>query len=302
MGASAGAWAILALRVLLVGVERVLLRAFGAGRAPEEAAAAFFGVGALVLLPFAAPWTRGDWSLLRLAAPSGLIYAGAYWLYVSAFSRGEVSAVAPLGALSGVFVVWLASVFYDEPLSWPVLLGAGLISASAIGLQPTGGSEQGAAGRPRRRWGTAEWQMTGYALLTALTRMLDRAAARGAPGSATLYAWAVFTIVALCQCALLAARGRLRGLGELVAGRPWIALAAGTCNGGSFLLLVVAMASLPVSLAEPLTACSLLVSAAIAWLAFREPVRARWLPTLGVIAGTWLLVVGGSPLPGSPQG
>jgi hypothetical protein len=41
------------------------------------------------------------------------------------------------------------------------------------------------------------------------------------------------------------------------------------------------------------TALSLLVSAALARLWLGEPVRARWLPTLGVLGGTWLLLRGG---------
>jgi drug/metabolite transporter (DMT)-like permease len=282
-----GAWAVLATRVARVGVERVLLRAMGEGRSAEETAAAFFGAGALMLLPAAAPWTRADWAFLRWAAPGGLVYAVAYWFYVAAFAQGDVSAVAPVGTLSGVFVVLLGWLVLREPLSWSAALGVALIAASALALRPR--PDRAASARPR---GVAYGQMIGYAALTALTRLFDHAAAKGAPDAAPLYAWLVFSEVACCQCLLLAAQRRLGHLWALVSQRPLLVLAAGACNGGSFLLLVVAMTMLPVSLIEPVTACSLLVSAVLAWVVFREPVRRRWLPTLGVILGTWVLVAG----------
>lgn len=335
-------WLVLAVRILLVGTERVLLRVLGEGRPPAETAAAFFATGALVLLPFAAPWASRDWAILRVALPSAAVYAVAYWLYVSALSQGEVSAVAPLGALAGVFVVPLAFFVHGEGLGVAKWLGVGVItlSASLLGSSARGGSLRVAnpAGvdvapatrvltramvrvglrcgrdvvaapglhrlrgwRPaspasRARWMAfgrgAAWQMVGYALLTATTRMLDKTAAQGVPGAAALYAWVVFSGVALCQCGLLAVTGGLGGLHRLGRSRPWVMLSAGVCNGGSFLLLIVALARVPVSVAEPVTALSLLVSAGLAWLVFREPVRSRWWPTLGVIAGTWLLVAG----------
>jgi len=278
---------LLLLRVVLVGLERVALRRLGDFASPTACAAAFFGVGALVLLPFARLGQLPHWAFLRVALPAGLLYAVAYWFYVSALAQGEVSAAAPLSALGGLFVVVLGRLVYGEPLTLAKTAGALLVAGGAAAAQ--GAPRPGAGARPAL-------QMGAYALLSAVTRMLDKAVAVGGGPAAGTYAFCVFTITALAQLGLLAVSGGLGELGGLIAGRPALALAAGACNGGSFLLLLAALASVPVSVAEPVTALSLLVSAAVAAVWLGERVGPRLLPTAAVVAGTWLLV-GGGPLP-----
>lgn len=277
----------LGARIALVGLERVLLRRMGAFAPPTTCAAAFFGVAALILLPFAGLGRIQDWSFLRLALPSGMVYSVAFWLYVSALSRAEVSAVAPLSGLNAVFVVILAALVHREPLTAAKAAGAVLVAGGAAALH--GGTRRGGLSP-----GPA-LQMVAYALLTAMTRMLDKAGASWAPSAGGAYAFCVFAVTAVCQLALLAVTGGLRGLAALVVSRPGLVVAAGACNGGSFLLLVLSLAALPVSVAEPATALSLLVSAAVAAVWLREPVGARLVPTLAVVAGTWLLVQGVAP-------
>ncbi len=287
--------AVLISRILLIGVERVLLRRIGSVGGPTECAAVFFGVGALVLLPFAHLGQIQDWDFLRLAVPSGLIYAVAYWFYVSALSGGEVAAVAPLSAANAAFVVLLAFLMHGEPISPTKVGGAGLIAAGAAFLQrraPAAGVPAPSIRRPRLA--AASWQMLAYAGLSALTRMLDKAnasAARSAP--AGTYGLVVFSVVAAAEFTLVLVTGRLPRFLTLLGRQPIAALAAGTCNGISFLLLLVALTLMPVSVAEPITSLSLLVTAALAWLWLREPVGARWLPTVAIIVGTWLLVADG---------
>ena len=259
---------------------------------PAACAAAFFAVGALLLLPFARIGRLDDWSFLRLALPAGLVYTVAYSQYVSALARSEVSAVAPLSALAGPFVVILGRVIYREPLTVEKVAGVLLVAGGAAAVQGLGG-----------RGGlspVAAAQMAAYALLSAGTRMLDKATALAAPGSSAAYAFTVFAITAICQLGLLAWTGGLAPLGRLVRGHPGTVLTAGACNGGSFLLLLLALGSVPVSVAEPVTTLSLLVSAGIASVWLHERIGARLVPTLAVIAGTWLLVRAGGLLPWLP--
>lgn len=275
-------WIALGLRVVFVGLERILLRALGDSAPADACAAAFFGVGALVLLPFVRAGSLLQGSFLRLAVPAGLVYAVGYWLYVSALVQSEVSAAAPLASLSVLFVVILARIFYGEPLSPGRILGAVLITAGAATVRA--GAGHGALP------GGAAVRLVVYALLTAVVRMVDKASAAGGPGAAGTYAFLVFAVTALSQVVVLLASGRVRHLVSLARARPGTVLAAGIFNGGSFLLLILALGRLPVSVAEPLTACSLLVTAGAAALWRRERVGARLLPTLGVIAGSWFLV------------
>lgn len=285
MGAAAAA---LGVRILLVGVERTLLRRMGQQAGDLESAAVFFTMGALFLLPFAGLPAVRDWSFLRLAIPSGMVYALAYWLYVSAIARAEVSRVAPLGALGGVAVAIMAVWTHGEPLSW--LKGAGvlLVAGGALQLQR---SRTSAAGTGDRGMALPALMMVGYALLGAAARLLDKSGASEAAGAtAGAYAFVVFAVVALAHTAVLTASGRLPGAVRLVRAEPLLTAAAGVCNGGSFLTMLLALTVVPVSIVEPVTALSLLVTAAVARLWFHEPLGGRVLPTLAVVAGVWLVL------------
>ena len=281
-----GAPTALAIRVLLVGLERVLLRRMSEDGGTTECAAAFFGVAVLVLLPFSGLQHVRQWSFLRLAVPSGMIYAVAYWLYVAALTGADVSAVAPLSSTSTVFVVGLAAVVHGEGLAPAKVLGALLIAGGAVFLQWRSHGVSG--GAPPR----AVAAMLAYALLTAVTRMLDKAHAATGSVPAGAYAVCVFAVVAACHLAVLLATDGWDRLRRLARRQPLAVACAGVCNGGSFLLLLLAMATLPVSIAEPVTALSLLVSAGVAAIWFREPAGARLLPTIAMVAGTWMLVRG----------
>lgn len=285
------AWLTMGLRVAFVGIERVLLRRLGDDAHPLAISVLFFGMGALLLLPLARPWTWSDWSYLRWALPNGVLYALAYAFYVSALSAGEVSVIAPLGSTVSVFVILFAFLVYAEPLGWSKCVGALFITAGAITLQPGRNLRQSLGSLLRRGPGRA---MLLYALITSITRILDKGAAAAAVSAAT-YACTVFATVAVLQAFWLLAHRLGREILRPLRRQPVIALSAGVCNAFSFLLLVEALHFLPVSIAEPLTAFSLLVSAGVAWVLLGERLAPRILPTLGIIAGTWLLAVGLAP-------
>jgi transporter family protein len=92
---------------------------------------AFAIVAATGVLPQWKEISSRAWIFLVL---SGLA-TGASWLcYYRALQLGEASKVAPVDKLSVVFVVLLAAIFLNEPLSVRVLCGAALIAAGAIVL------------------------------------------------------------------------------------------------------------------------------------------------------------------------
>jgi len=285
------AWLAVGVRIGLVGAERVLLKRLGGKGGALAATFVFFAVGAVGMTPFALNAGPVHPAYLLLALPSAAVYTVAFLCYVSALREGEVSAIGPLGSTNAIFVVLLAAALYGESLTLAKVAGTLLIVGGAAALQAGSRLSMGlrrlARDRPARR-------MLAYAVLLALTRMLDKAGAGQAP--AIVYAWTVFVAIAGLLAVELVRRGRMSEVVQCVAAAPAVALGAGLCNGGSFLLLVVALSRLPVSLAEPLTALSLLVSAILARLWLHEPIRARWLPTLAVVAGSWLLLgPGGTP-------
>ena len=75
--------------------------------------------------------SRRTWVFLILSG----IATGLSWLcYFRAIQLGEVSKVAPVDKLSVIFVIGLAALFLNEPLTIKHWIGGGLIAAGAIVL------------------------------------------------------------------------------------------------------------------------------------------------------------------------
>lgn len=85
---------------------------------------------------------RGAWEPLSRVSRFGAamlvlsgVATGLSWLcYYRALQLGPASRVAPVDKLSLALVVVFAAAFLGEPLSWKVVLGAGLVVAGVIVL------------------------------------------------------------------------------------------------------------------------------------------------------------------------
>ncbi len=88
---------------------------------------------------------RGEWEPLDRLSLRGMEFlclsglaTGLSWLcYFRALQTAPASRVAPIDKLSVAFVILLAFAFLDEPISWKVLLGGGLVVAGAVTLATT---------------------------------------------------------------------------------------------------------------------------------------------------------------------
>lgn len=80
------------------------------------------------------PWNRLSTSAMTFLVLSG-IATGLSWLcYYRALQLAPASQVAPIDKLSLVFVLILAWLFLQEPMTWRVALGGLLIVAGALTL------------------------------------------------------------------------------------------------------------------------------------------------------------------------
>jgi hypothetical protein len=130
--------------------------------------------------------------------------------------------------------------------------------------------------------------MIGCSLLMAVGRTVDTSQVRSVGSS--VYAFAIYAAVTFWLGVFVIASGRAGDAVRLLRGRPLTAVAAGAVNAFSYLLLLVALGSLEVSVAEPASMLSLLVTLVLAGVVFRERIGPRFLPTLLMIAGAWLLL------------
>lgn len=279
-------WA-LSGRIALLGLERILLKALTRDRDPVATAALFFGIGAITLLPIALylhePFPS-DPSLLLRPLAAIMIYAVAFGLYVAALKAGDATIVAPLYHGNGFFILLLAVLFLGESLTLPKILGLLLIVGGAGVLE----AEKGIPSPRRLLARTDARLMIASAALLAMGRVIDK----GALTHFDPYTYALLTNtgIAAALIAYLAVRGRIGAL-SLAFERPVLTLTTGAVNGVSYLMLLLALTQLDVSVAEPASGLSLLVTAVLARIFFGE--RFGWRLAGGIIllGGVWLLFV-----------
>jgi bacterial/archaeal transporter family protein len=277
------ALAALAGRILLLGTERVLLKGLTAERDAVAAASLFFGLGAVTLLPLAiGQHLPGESALYVRPLAAILVYSLAFALYVGALRVGDATIVAPLYHGNGFFILLLAVVFLGEPLTILRVLGLALIVIGAGTLEARLGIPD-----PRALLARADARMMILsAALLAIGRVIDKGALDHF--EPRLYAFLTNAGIALVLLLYLTARGRLAGL-RLARERPLLTLAAGAVNGISYLLLLVALTTLDVSVAEPASGVSIVITAILARMFFGERLGWRLLGGLVLVAGAWLL-------------
>ncbi len=279
-------WA-LSGRIALLGLERILLKALTRDRDPVATAALFFGIGAITLIPIAIvlhePLPHDPGLFLRPLAAT-LIYAVAFALYVAALKAGDATIVAPLYHGNGFFILLLAVLFLGEALTLPRILGLLLIVGGAGVLE----AEKGIPS-PRRLLARTDARfMIASAALLAIGRVIDK----GALTHFDPYTYALITNtgIATALVVYLIVRGRFTAL-AVAFERPALTLATGAVNGVSYLMLLIALTQLDVSVAEPASGLSLLVTALLARIFFGEKFGWRLAGGVILLGGVWLLFV-----------
>lgn len=287
----------LLLRILLLGYERIVTKELTQDRTSMGAAFLFFGIGTAIWLP-ALLWTGlPEPRILAYSAGASAIYAVAFLLYVGALARSDASIIGPLYHTAILVVMLLAFLFLDEALTvWRVLGGVLLLYGASL-LRRAGSplavvrsyqlllSDKGAAmmimgsfalgaGRVIDGWVLTEYGGPSVESETTL---------------AVAYAVVQNAFIAGWMFVVLLATRRVRAMASLLRERPGRALVAGGINLTSYLFLLVAFTGLPVSIAEPASSLSMVVTVLLAWVILGEPLKDRLAGALVMVAGAWML-------------
>lgn len=290
--------ALLALagRIGLLGYERIVAKQLAAGRTPLGATFLFMAVGGLLWAP-ALLWSGLlPASILGYATLASLFYAGAFVLYMAALSRSEAGLIGPLYHTSILVVIVLSWLILDEGVT-PLRALGGLLLLYGVTMLRQDGSPWALVRGARRIWADAGARMMlGGAVLLGAGRIVDKylitsvaevslAAFRPAISYAILETLLVVTWLGVG----LAATGGFRDTVDLARERPTKALVAGGVNLASYTLLLVAFMGLDVSIADPASSLSMLVTVLLGGLVFGEAWKKR-LPGAAVMCvGAWLL-------------
>ena len=241
---------------------------------------------------FAATIAGGRWSLgaVPFASPGGLgftLLAGAFEaIYFAtlarAMDRGKLGVVYTISRGGAVLAVWpLSIVLFAELVTLPAVTGSLLVLAG-LALSGLG---SGAGGRGSRG-GAVGWAIA-CAVSIAGYHLAYKAALRDAVNPSACFALSL-GISAVINVGRLGGLGR-RELGVLVRGRwPRLVLMGLVC-GGSFLILMEALAIGGSGYVLTLRNTSVLFAAGMAWLIGERPARLEIAGAALVAAGAVLM-------------
>jgi transporter family protein len=280
----------LAGRVLTLGVERIVVKRMGSRADSFCSTFLFFFLGALFLLPFVMFQRIDSWVFIPRALVSGFFYSVAFVCYVRSLSLEEASLVSPLYNFNIVFLAVIAFIFLGESLTLSkgiglalLLYGASHLNRSAAQTTSFIQSMRGLLHNTGCRF------MMVASLLIAVGRVIDKSNIQAA--SPLVYCFFLYLIISGYVFVYALIKGRTMGIVRIMREQPWTAMASGAINAYSYLFLLVAITTIDVSVAEPVSMLGMVVTLLLSRLILGEDVRRRWFAVLLMLAGAWVMFV-----------
>lgn len=281
-------WAYLALtgRILMLGYERIVVKQLGQGSDSVGAAFLFFSIATIFLTPvlffIEMPET---WSFLWWVLLAAAIYSNTFVLYVRSLSLGEASLVGPLYNFNVFFLVILTTIFLGENLSFLRILGIALLFYGTSYLN-----------RQRNIFRSFKALFSDKAcqlmilcsLLMAFGRTIDGYAVQSV--SPFFYSFALYLFISVFLLLFLILKKRTGNMVRLFKEKPVRSSVAAFINAYSYLFLVIAFTKIDVSIAEPASMLSMIVTVILAHFIFGEKIRDRIIGVIIMIMGAWLLI------------
>ncbi len=285
------AWAFLALRVILLGMERPLGKKTVSGYPTQVGGFIFFGIAALTLLPTLAVYSffhrPESWAFLGYALLTSSLFMLPFVFYMKALQHGEVSVITPLYSLGTLLVFFLPILFQNEAFTWLKLSGALLIFLGVFFLRP--GVNPRESLRNLATDAGARFIVLN-ATLIGFIRLIDNFSADLEP---VFYAISCATLNGVFFLVAVLVSGKWREAVKLYRQRTKLVWGNGVVNGYAYFTLLVTLGlGLDMSVAEPVSNTSMLLSVILGHYMFRERIRARMFASVLMIAGVFLLVRG----------
>lgn len=280
-------WAYIALlgRILMLGYERIVVKQLGTNSDSVGAAFLFFSIATVFLIPvlFFIDMPT-DWSFLLWVLLAAAIYSNTFVLYVRSLSLGEASLVGPLYNFNVFFLLILTSVFLGEKITGLKFAGIFLLfyGTSYLNEQTNPVKSLKALFTDR-----ACQLMILCSFLMAFGRTIDGYAVQSV--SPVFYSFALYFMISVFLLIFILLKKRWSFTMDLLRRKPVPSAIAAFINAYSYLFLVIAFTKIEVSIAEPASMLSMIVTVILARFIFRENIRQRLIGVIIMIMGAWLL-------------
>lgn len=279
------AWLAMISRIFLMAVEKICVRLMGdeKGNLDKNIATTFvfFIVGTISLLPFLFLAEISDFKFLIPCFLSSLIYSFSFVFYVMSLATGETSLVTPINSLNSAVILFMTFVFLGEKISFGKFGGIFLIVAGISilkGLKSPLKSVKSILDDKACRY------MLLSVVLLSTGRTVDKAFLPEV--DPILYSVVLYFLISVYLAIFLLFRKKGGEIKHMFVRRPLISISGGIINGISYLLLLFAMQKIELSIAEPLTNVSIIITMILSALFFKESIKEK-------IPGGILIIFGG---------
>lgn len=279
------AYLALVARILLLGYEKILVKKMGDGSDSAAATFLYFFSSTVFILPmafFSRP--AADLSLVTFVAASSFIYCIAFLFYVRSISIGEVSLVSPLYNFNVIFLLVTAAVFLGEKVTSLKVAGVVALLYGASMLN-----------RQKSVWLALSAMLNDRACQLMLICSFFMAIGRTIDGffiksfDPLLYAILIYSFMTVFLFAYASLNGQLSAARELYNARRGVTLAAGAVNAYTYLFLLYAITRIDVSVAEPASMLSMVVTVVLSQFMLGENIKGRLSGVVVIICGAWAL-------------
>lgn len=280
-------WAYLSLlgRIVLLGYEKIVIKKIGSNNSSKATSFLFFLIATLFLFPFTfLEEIPKNFKFLRYGFLSGFIYSISFILYVKSLSLGEASLVGPLYNFNVFFLLILTSIFLKEPFTFYKILGLSLLvyGASFLNRQENIFSSLKILFKKRETL-----LMIFSSFLIAIGRTIDGFVIEKA--SPIFYSFFLYGVISFFQFIYILFGRELKEIFNLLKSNTILVLIASMINAYSYLLLLFAFKWIDVSIAEPLSMLSMILTVVFAHYIFKERIGLRILGVFIMILGSFTL-------------
>ncbi len=270
---------------MFLGLERILVKKLGTGADSVSTAFIFIGLSPFYLAYFAIPHLA-YYPQLWLIFISGIVYALAFILYSKSLSTGDASLVSPLYNFNVLFLLIISNIFLDEPITLLKIAGILLMvyGISYLNKQPNILKSLQAV-----IYDDACRMMIISSLLIAVGRIIDGYSVRTVPP--VLYGFAVDVAMAGYLFLFLVLQKKLPNVKALFLKKPVLSLSIGAVSAGSYFCLLYAFSKMDVSIVEPTSMLSMIITVVLARILLKEIISNRIIGVLIMLAGALLLFI-----------
>lgn len=282
------AYIFLALRILLLALERITVKKLGDfhGAVEKNIAATFlfFFIGAISLAPFVVNQPMESYGFITPVLINGIIYSVYASLYVISLAKGEASLVTPVTSLGSLVLLILSVLFLGEALTLSKLGGILVIIFGLSYLKPSSSFFSSMRMLFKEK---AVLLMLLAVTVQSFGRILDKFFI--ITMNPVAYVFFLYLMISFYLFLFLMYKKKVKTIYELFREKPLWAVASGLINGYSYYFLMLALRDMELSIAEPLSQTSMVLTVVLSAFFFKENIRNALMGSLIILLGGWLL-------------